>query len=266
MLSLLMEATNVFADQINTKYQNVFYPNGMSTEEGPLGAGTAVYQYYSDAEIPKENLLFVLYSVRIPSKAFYSDYSHSAYLSTINNTVPRPTVISTIDVTNYMTNSIDECDGCFALMDGNLDIIPLRNDKRILHLNIGSVLSGTGGISSSSDIFFMVDSSNYILVPALELLNTTTFVRGGSDFEKYTDTFIYTESDNTAGTKILTQKYNYEFNQNQNIRTSFLDPNINIYTFNFNSNTYALSATTTALPADARAVKKSFGKRTKRKK
>jgi hypothetical protein len=265
LVSFLAISTNVFAEQINTKYQTLFYPNGMPAKEGPLGTGPTVYHFYNEASMPEKNLLFVLYSVNIPSADFYSDYSYTAYLAVVNNTSPTPTIIATTDVTNYMTNSIDECDGCFALMDGNLDILPLINDKRILHLNIGSVLSGTGGVSSSSDVFFLVDTTNYSLIPALELLNTTTFVRGGEDFEKYSDTFLYMEVDNTVGTKIFSQKYNYEFDRNASISNSILDPNISVYTFNFNSNKYLLSATTTALPADAKAINKSFGKHYKYK-
>jgi hypothetical protein len=136
LVSFLAISTNVFAEQINTKYQPLFYPNGMPAKEGPLGTGPTVYQFYSEATIPGTNLLFILYSVKINAKFYTDDYKYHAYISIVNQTPPSPSILSTTDVTNYITRSIDECKGCFQNMIGKLGILPLTNNINILHLSI----------------------------------------------------------------------------------------------------------------------------------
>ena len=45
----------------DTKYIELFYPNGMPVKSGPLGEGQTVYNYYDEAETQEENLLFILW-------------------------------------------------------------------------------------------------------------------------------------------------------------------------------------------------------------
>ena len=143
----------------NDKYQKLFYPKGMPVKEGNLGTGQTIYHYYGEAEIPKKNLIVVLYSENLKGNYPYeSDYECTAYLAILHKTVDSsPTITSITDVTKYITTQMDECKGCFSSLDGQLDIILLKDDIDLVHLSIGAYLAGHFEESSLSDVFFRCD-------------------------------------------------------------------------------------------------------------
>lgn len=253
----LLTQKSVAAEKNPDKYKELFYPNGMPTKKGHFGRGPTVYKYHGETEIPEKKLLFVLYSEKIEDGRTSSDQKHTTFLSTINKTDSDLTIISTTDVTKYISVEM-ECRGCFEWMNGTLDIIPLKNDMKILHLSITGELSGTGFISSCSDVFFRVDSTANNLIPALQLSDTTTYGRSGMGQEEYSNTFLYMQRDESIGTKILTQNSTYKRDQSENIDSKVLDPDINVYQYNFNNDKFELTDKISTIPSDAAAIKKVF--------
>jgi hypothetical protein len=90
----------------------------------------------------------------------------------------------------------------------------------------------------------------------LVLLDTLPHWSYKSDYDEYSELFIHMQKDNTRGTEIFTQKYSYERDVSENIYTSILDPNINVYKYDFGNNQYVLSNTISSLPLDAIVIKK----------
>lgn len=238
------------------KYQDLFYPNGMPVKEGEKGQ--TFYKYYSEAEISEDNLLFVLYSEKKEDNPFSP---FNAYLATIRKSGSALKVISTMRVSKYAFPSEDDRE-TFNHMSGKLEVIPLKDNLKLLHLSIGGYFTPGAGhsySSDSSDVFFRIDTSNNKLLPALELLDTSPYeYTGEMSYEKYSKTFLYMRKGKNTGTEILTQKYTYENNADENIHTSVLEPEINAYTYDFNNDKFILTNKISKLPSDATAIGKGY--------
>lgn len=233
------------------KYQDLFYPNGMPVKEGVLRKGQTVYEYYSEAEDPEKNCIFVLYSERIEGEPY------DAHLAILKKTGKTPRIISTMDVSDYAFTSDDDRE-FFNHMSGKLAVVTLKGGIKLLHLSIGGEFTPGAGHSyrsNSSDVFFRIDTSNDKLSPVLELFNTSPWeYTGEMAYEKFSSTFLYRRKNKNSGTEILTQKYSYENSANDNIHTSVLDPEINVYVYDFNNNKFRLTKKISKLPSDAVAI------------
>jgi hypothetical protein len=175
----------------------------------------------------------------------------------VQNNYSSLTVKNQYDVTRYVTVSMDaDSIGRVAEMGGVLDTFPINNSLSALHLSISGRLAGTGSILSSSDVFFLVDSTNNSLVPILELLDTAKFDRYSAYKLKYSYTSIYTLNNAQTGTQILTQDFNYQKDPSENIDQGVSSPDINVYQYHVANKKYSLINTISSLPPGATLVKR----------
>lgn len=197
--------------------------------------------------------MFILHAEIIyPSDDGSEDKDHTAFLSVVNKTKSKLTVIKSYNVSKYI--DVFGSDGMLSDMGGLLEIIPIKNDTHMLHLNTTGSLSGNGNIFSSSDVFFLIGSAKKTLTPILELLGSANFGSDGVIDSESSYTSIYIVKNEQAGTQIFTQDYKYEKDSSKNIDRGYLSPDIKVYEFDFKKKKYALKNTISKLPSGATEV------------
>ena len=255
LLSLLMAATNAFADERNVKYQDVFYPNGMPVKDSIYGAGPTEYQLYDEIAIPDTDLTVVVFSEKVINEDEDSDNKYSVFLSILESTNLESTsnVLSIKflkEITNYLQLSSEpDGYGYFYSVDASLDYFEITSVTDAIHLSIYNILPGSGGISGASDIFFSIGNNQ--LSPILELTGDA-YGGGAGDSLSFSHTFIYlANTDSDVPTDIITQDYNYVNDKTEGIFKSELSPNFDVYKFDNTQNKYNLFGQITSLPSDA---------------
>lgn len=112
------------------------------------------------------------------------DFKHTVFVALIKSVSGR--IVDRADVTKYMLD-MGESDGTFASM--RAEVAPFQSgDARFARVVLWSTLSGSGGITSSSEVLF--ESTN-VLTQALVLHDTSGSARGGWSYRSETSSNIY---------------------------------------------------------------------------
>jgi hypothetical protein len=180
------------------KYQDVIYPQGMPEREDPFTGQQAKteYTFYDEAVLEKDGRIAVLYSEKLPRKG--SDGTFWAFVAVLLPEGGKYRVSAVREVTDLVPSYV-EFPGNFLSMDGTLDTVQI-GDRQLLHLNVWSVLSGTGFTSAASDAFFPIlkTAPNDIQPPVLMLEKSSAYSRMGADSASYKASRIYLLKDALA--------------------------------------------------------------------
>jgi len=266
ILLILTASVSAYSIEENSKYQELFYPDGMPVKSFTGVNGQTVnfnteYEFCDELDIPNSNLKVVVYSEEV-MEYNYSDNTHYLYISVIQHDGDNWNISYQNEITDYITLSSDETEPGYVLMiKAALDYFNDSGNDAI-HLNIYARLSGTGLMREYSDTFFIILGNE--LVPVLELISDGYGGSGGSFGADHHETIIYTadlESDGVV--EILTQKYNYKRNPDAGLEdeefVNELSDTINVYKFDDIENKYILDGQITTLPSDAKSLRRAFG-------
>jgi hypothetical protein len=162
----------------HNKYKEVFYPSGMPYLENPFSdkKQQSVYTFYDDVSELTSNLSVALYSESVSNDN--SDSIYRVFVGVLSKDQPVLRVLKTLDVTNYLP-TYTEFAGNFYRMDGRLNRVAVSKTNSIVHLNLWSVLQGTGSTSGASDLFFNVTGAGELRL-ILEISGTSSYSRTGS--------------------------------------------------------------------------------------
>jgi hypothetical protein len=187
------------------KYQDVLYPQGLPVKEDPFTGQPAKteYTFYDEAVLdPKDGRIAVLYSEKLPRKG--SDGTFWAFLAVLRPEGGAYRRASAREVTDFIPAYV-ELPGNFQSMDGALDAFEIGG-RRVLHLNVWSVLSGTGFTSAASDVFFSLEVPNELGSPVLNLEKTSSFSRTGGDSASFKTSEIYLKGNALAVETVTVSK------------------------------------------------------------
>jgi hypothetical protein len=259
VLSLLIITTNVFAQERNTKYQEIFYPNGMPVKsDSALGVtGPTEYQLYSELAVPNTDIIIVVFSEKIIGDPEALSFKYSVFISVLQPVNGVLNIKYLKEITDSLVLTSLDDPGYFYDMESVLNLFDISKDVKGVDLCINNHLAGSGGISSASDIFFLI--KDYQLVPVLKLLNDDNGGRAGGSYLAFTYNFIYiADTDADGTTEIITQEYNYENDRGRDIFISQLSPNLNVYKYDSTAQEYILSRQINSLPSNAVKLRRLY--------
>jgi hypothetical protein len=245
------------ASDDSNKYQDIFYPNGMPVKSyirnGRNLSCQAVYNLCDELNIPNSNSKVVVFYERDCNK--YYDNLHHLFISILQQNGNSWDIKYLNEITNYIQISAEPGPGYVDKLEGILEYFNVASYNAV-HLNLFADLSGTGGISSNSDIFFIIKNNQ--LSPALELLNDVEGDRG-PDYFRLNWTLIYFAGINADGNiDIITQEYDYKKDIKNDIYINTFSNSLNLYKFDNSNNKYKLDSQLSALPNNAIKVKRYF--------
>jgi hypothetical protein len=188
------------------KYQDAIYPQGMPEREDPFTGmqEKTEYTFYDEAVLEKDGRIAVLYSEKLPRKG--SDGSFWAFVAVLLPEGGKYRVSAVREVTDLIPAYV-EFPGNFLSMDGTLDALE-AGGRQLLHLNVWSVLSGTGSTSAASDVFFPIlkTAPNDVQPPVLTLEKTSAYSRTGADSASIKTSMVYLEGNALAVETVTAEK------------------------------------------------------------
>ena len=235
-ISLFINQATLIADttvnkesESSEKYRDVFYPNGMPIRKNILTDKDekTTYSFYDEKKLPEANTIIVLYSEKIGTDNS-SESIHKVYLGVIHKTGNSYEVKHVRDLTEFVPVYL-EVPGQFLRMDGRINVFPISKGDWATHINIWSILSGTGFGSGASDIFFKVTADSKLEL-ILNLKQTSKFWRIGTEELESKDSNIFiadTDDDNTQEV-IVEERQRSE----KDGKTEFRTQDLSIYKFN----------------------------------
>jgi hypothetical protein len=127
--------------------------------------------------VPDSAFVVVVFSEKLETKED-SDKLYWIHLGVLQRVQNSFAVIQDLDISDN-SPVVTEGPGNFLNMDAKLSTFELRPGVPIIHLNLWSILSGTGALSAGSDFFYLLDGSGK-LQPVLALKETSVYGRGGA--------------------------------------------------------------------------------------
>lgn len=217
-----------FAKKIN--YEKILFPNGIPEKTNIYGIkGRAGFKLYAEeAILGHRDIVVILYSMK--ETTGMSDDLFKAYLSIIKKENGKLEILTTENITNYM-KTFTEMPGNFYKMDGVIDAFKISDGKNGLHVNIWSIISGSGAISSSSDLFFIVNY-DFSIRSILLLEKTNSFSKIRRDqYESKNNFLYYGDVDGDKITEIFVLETNYNVNSAKSINSFELSPLLTVYSY-----------------------------------
>jgi hypothetical protein len=255
VLLSLLAATSAFAIERNTKYQDVFYPNGMplknyTSYNGQTKNYQSEYEFCGELDIPNSNLKVVTFTEIDNVFGTFEDNRHYLFISIIQQNADSWNVIYTNEITNYITLSGKPRPGYMEELKSALDYFTVSGHDAI-HLNLYALLSGNGFIRQYSDVFFLMQNEK--LTPILELIGDGYGGQSGSDNSSQKVTNLYlgdVESD--GSTDIIVGTWDYRKNVAEDKYVDELSNKLDVYEFDSTDNRYKLNGQITKLPDGAK--------------
>ena len=122
----------------------------------------------------------------------------------------------------------------------------------MLHLSLGCTISGTGHITGTSNIFFLIDKKDHDFIPILTFKGDSSYGRSGWCCYGYDQTYIFLADFNRDGVKeILTREYKFEIDRQEHKRENSLSTELDVYKYDIKDKKFKLTGHTTNLPSDA---------------
>lgn len=151
-------------------YSPVFHPEGMKIVEGWNGnSKPQVFTCYTEVALSRD-LVGVVYSDKTISGI--SDDLFTVKLALIHTSAEGLKVLQSIDITNVIPVHVEQ-PGNFYRMNAIGETLKGSDGLLMLHINAWAVISGSGAISGSSDLFYAIHQSQ--LLPILEIRDSTSF-------------------------------------------------------------------------------------------
>jgi hypothetical protein len=259
-------ATRAFAEEADQKYKDVFYPDGMPVyselEDGQTQHYPTVYKLCAELDVPNSNIKVVVFDVIDNIFGLYEDNPSHLFISILQPNGDNWDIICRKDITNYIKLSLDEDDGEVDINDIGclLDYYNLANHDAV-HLSFQADISGTGGMSSGSDIIFFIQNNE--LVPVFEQLGDISTASTGSEASLHSSSYlsyvyIYLADVDSDGTKeILTHIYIAQMEDGAYSSDGFIDA-IYVNKFDSGQNKYIYTGKITSLPSDAIKLRRPF--------
>jgi hypothetical protein len=119
----------------------------------------------------------------------YSDRQHNIGLFVLNKDSPNPDGNSGIELTS-LPLVFSDAENHFSQLSGSVNLIKVLNSTMLYHVNIFSTLSGSGVISSTTDLIVSVSAPKFEPTILFNLGQTGTFSKTGILTRTYENTRI----------------------------------------------------------------------------
>ncbi|VVS90982.1 hypothetical protein [Desulfoluna spongiiphila] len=185
-------------------------------------------QIYAKRQV-SEDVVVLLYAAT-QTGPHSGDKGHTVYLSTANISGDSPAVLSSMDITDRLA-SYTEYPGHFSEMDGVMDSFEMPGGKKGIHVNLWSVLAGSGHLSSSSDLFMSIQP-DFSLQPVLSLPGSSSYSKVGFKmFSSCMAYLFYGDIDADSGNEILALDTQYRSEEPHDAHIT-LNPTMRVFKFN----------------------------------
>ena len=233
------------------KYQKLLFPDGMPLEENWDGQKREMlYDFYSETSISGQKNLLILYSTKSVTGA--SDDLFTVYFSYVVKRGNKLSVVATEDITNYIT-TFTEIPGNFYQMDGIIETFKIDDINLGIHVNLWAVISGSGSISSSTDLFYSIKPDKKLNL-LLALKKTSSFSRTlKTKYESKNDFLYYGDLDANGTIEVISIKSEYKVDISKNIYDFSLSPLVE--TYKFTNDSFAFSGNINIFKEDIPGLK-----------
>ncbi len=213
---------------IKNKYESVLFPDGIPEKTNVYGiTQKPVFKLYAEEQLfRKKQHSLILYSLKENTGS--SDDLFTVYLSVI---LEKKQVKHTENVTKHMRTFL-EFPGNFAKMDGVINTFKISKEKNGIHVNLWSVISGTGSISSSTDLFYLINSDSE-MQQMLSLIKSNSFNKMRyNQYESNNNYIYYGDVDGDRVSEIIMLESKYKVDSSKSLYSFELSPQLIIYKFN----------------------------------
>lgn len=210
------------------QYKEILFPEGLPSKIVDGVEQEALLKIHSIKPVLKNGFI-LLYST-IQDSGWGNGKLFSVYLSLIEIKAHKPQVISTTNITNYL-KTYEELPGVFKRMDALMESFKISDNRLGIHVNLWSIISGSGSLSSSTDLFYSIASDLKIEL-TLAIVKSSHFSKLGNNIFNAKNSYLYhgdIDADNIPELFVLETKYNVD--QINSINTFSLSPDIVVYKF-----------------------------------
>ena len=211
------------------EYEKLLFPDGLPYLIVDGEKQEAEFKILSKKSVLRNGLV-VLYST-IQASGLASEKLFAVYLALLETRANNPYVISTTNITNHLKTYI-ELPGTFQRMDALLELFEISDDMQGIHINLWSIISGSGSHSSATDLFYLIDS-NFKLQMVFKLLKSNHFSKQAHDIFKSKNSFIFHGDINDDNfSEIVVLEANYTASRTNTIKSLSFSPDVKVYKFN----------------------------------
>ncbi len=174
----------------STQYHKVFYPDGMPLRKDPFGPEKLItaYRFHDQVNIPGTRRIAVVFSEQTLPEPL-EDTKFWVFLGVLERRGRLFRVLSVRELTDFFPVNL-EAKGTFRDMDARINAFYLSPKDVGVHVNLWSVLSGTGATSGASDLFFRAQEKGELEL-LLELKQTSFHTREGAGTETTADSQLW---------------------------------------------------------------------------
>lgn len=209
-------------------YKKILFPKGIPSDIVDGVKPEAVLKIHSKKQVSKDGFV-VLYST-VQDSGLGIEKLFTVYLSLVEIKTKKTRVKSTNNLTKYLKTYV-ELPGICKEMDAIMELFKISDKMKGIHVNLWSIISGSGAHSSSTDLFYSIDSETKIQM-VLSVVKSSQFSKTRQDIFNSKNSYIYySDPDADEITDILVLETNYKRDQTDPFDTFSFSPNIRVYKF-----------------------------------